>query len=155
MSLLLISLKPFMRPPPLGPQLTVCWFIFRPHQAACGILVPGLGIEPMPAALEAVLTTPMCCVQLHSTLCDAVDCSPTRLLCPWNSPGKNTGVGSHSLFQGIFSIQGLNLSFPHCGQILYHLSHQGNSTSYCNSTQRLRSPSSQWRAGLYIRIWGK
>ena len=25
---------------------------------------------------------------------------PTRLLWPWNSPGKNTGVGSHSLFQG-------------------------------------------------------
>ena len=25
---------------------------------------------------------------------------PTRLLCPWNSPCKNTGVGSHSLLQG-------------------------------------------------------
>ena len=24
---------------------------------------------------------------------------PTRLLCPWNPPGKNTGVGSHSLLQ--------------------------------------------------------
>ena len=28
-----------------------------------------------------------------------------RLLCPWNSPGKNTGVGSHSLLQGIFHTQ--------------------------------------------------
>ena len=28
-----------------------------------------------------------------------------RLLCPWNSPGKNTGVGSHSLLQGIFLTQ--------------------------------------------------
>ena len=27
---------------------------------------------------------------------------PPRLLCPWDSPGKNTGVGSHSLLQGIF-----------------------------------------------------
>ena len=27
---------------------------------------------------------------------------PTRLLCPWNSPGKNTGVGHHALLQGIF-----------------------------------------------------
>ena len=27
---------------------------------------------------------------------------PARLLCPWTSPGKNTGVGSHSLLQGIF-----------------------------------------------------
>ena len=26
---------------------------------------------------------------------------PTRLLCPWNSPGENTGVGNHSLLQGI------------------------------------------------------
>ena len=31
-----------------------------------------------------------------------------RLLCPWNSPGQNTGVGSHSLLQGIFPTQGLN-----------------------------------------------
>ena len=34
---------------------------------------------------------------------------PTRLLCPWHSPGKNTGVGSHSLLQGIFLSQGSNL----------------------------------------------
>ena len=27
---------------------------------------------------------------------------PARLLCPWNSPGQNTGVGSCSLLQGIF-----------------------------------------------------
>ena len=51
---------------------------------------------------------------------------PTRLLCPWNSPGKNTGVGCHFLIQGIFPIQGSNLGLPHCRQILYHLSHQGN-----------------------------
>ena len=47
-------------------------------------------------------------------------------LCPWNSPGKNTGVGSYSLFQGIFLTQGLNLGPPHCRQILCHLSHQGS-----------------------------
>ena len=33
----------------------------------------------------------------------------TRLLCPWNSPGKNTGVSSYSLLQGIFPAQGSNL----------------------------------------------
>ena len=33
---------------------------------------------------------------------------PTRLLCPWDSSGKNTGVGSNSLLQGIFLTQGLN-----------------------------------------------
>ena len=53
---------------------------------------------------------------------------PTRFLCPWNSPGKTTGVGSHSLLQGIFLTQEVNMSLPHCRQILDHLdhlSHQG------------------------------
>ena len=35
-------------------------------------------------------------------------------------------MGSHSLLQGIFWTQGLNLSLLHCRQILYHLSHQGS-----------------------------
>ena len=34
---------------------------------------------------------------------------PTRLLCPWDSPGKNIGVGCHFLFQGILLAQGLKL----------------------------------------------
>ena len=45
--------------------------------------------------------------QLCLTLCDHME--PVRLLCPWNSPGKNTGVGSHPLVQGIFLTQGSNL----------------------------------------------
>ena len=49
---------------------------------------------------------------------------PTRFLCPWNSPGKDTGVGSsHSLFWGTLPTQGWNLGLLHCRQILYHLSH--------------------------------
>ena len=40
---------------------------------------------------------------------------------PWNSPGKNTGAGCHSLFQGIFPTQGSNPGFLHCRQILYCL----------------------------------
>ena len=47
-------------------------------------------------------------------------------------PGKNTGVGSHSLLQGIFPTQGSNLGLLHCRQILYHLSHQGS--PICHST---------------------
>ena len=49
----------------------------------------------------------------------------TRLLCPWNSPSKKSGVGCHSL-QGIFLTQGSNPDLPHCRQILYCLSHQGS-----------------------------
>ena len=50
--------------------------------------------------------------------------SPTRLLCPWDSPGKNTEVSNRSLFQGIFPTQGLKLGLLNCRQILYHSSHQ-------------------------------
>ena len=48
-----------------------------------------------------------------------------RLLCPWNSPGKNTGMGCHFLLQGIFLTQGSNPGLLHCKQILYHLRYQG------------------------------
>ena len=51
---------------------------------------------------------------------------PHGVYSPWNSPGKNTGVDSHSLLQGIILIQGSNPGLPHCGQILYQLSHQGS-----------------------------
>ena len=43
------------------------------------------------------------CSLTHSCL------QPTRLLGPWDSPGKNTGVGCHFLLQGVFPPQGLNL----------------------------------------------
>ena len=35
-----------------------------------------------------------------------------RLLCPWDSPGKNTAVGGHFLLQGIFPTQGLEPTSP-------------------------------------------
>ena len=41
---------------------------------------------------------------------------PARLLCPWDSPGKNTGVGCHFLFQRIFPTQGSNLDLCIAGR---------------------------------------
>ena len=49
---------------------------------------------------------------------------PARLFCPWDSPGKNTGVRCHFLLQGIFPTQRSNTGLPHCRQILHRLSHQ-------------------------------
>ena len=46
-----------------------------------------------------------------------------RLLCPWDFPGKNTGMGCHFLLQGILLTQGLNPGLLHCRQTLHHLSH--------------------------------
>ena len=69
-----------------------------------------------------------------------------------NSPGQNTGVGSLSLLQEIFPMQGANPGLPHCRRILSQLSHQG-SPEYC-----LRSSNSTevWRRGgsLWLRATG-
>ena len=70
--------------------------------------------------------------QLCPTLCDSMDCSPPGFSVHGDSPGKNNGVGSLSLLQGIFPTQGSNPGLLHYRQILYHLSHQtfwpGNQT---------------------------
>ena len=50
--------------------------------------------------------------QLCLTLCN-IDCSPLRFLCPWDSPGNNTGVGFCSLLQGIFPTQRSNTHLLH------------------------------------------
>ena len=51
---------------------------------------------------------------------------PYGLYSPWNFPGQNIGVGSHSLLQWIFLTQGSNSGLPPCRQVLYQLNHQGN-----------------------------
>ena len=55
---------------------------------------------------------------------------PARLLCPWDFPGRDTGVVCHFLLQGIFPTQGLNLGLLHSRQIFYHLSHQEKLTRH-------------------------
>ena len=73
--------------------------------------------------------------QLYTHTCVFVSCSvmfnslrpyglqPPKLLCPWNSPGKNIGLRGHFLlFLGIFLTQKSNLGLPHFRHILYHLS---------------------------------
>ena len=68
----------------------------------------------------------MLVAQLCPTLCDPLDYKPARFLCPRDSLGKNTGVGSHSLLWGIFLTQGSTLGLLHYRQILYCLGHQGS-----------------------------
>ena len=51
-------------------------------------------------------------VEVAQVISDAL--RPHGLYSLWNSPGQNTGVGCHSLFQGIFPTQGSNPGLPHC-----------------------------------------
>ena len=62
---------------------------------------------------------------------------PARLFHPVDSPGQNTGVCCHVLFQDIFPTQGLNLGLPHCRWILYLLSYQGSPVISINKIKHL------------------
>ena len=70
-----------------------------------------------PHMFRSCLVTQSC-----PTLCDPMDCSPLGSSVYEDSPGKNTGVGSLFLLQGIFPTQELNQGLLHCRWILYQLS---------------------------------
>ena len=91
---------------------------------------------------------------------------PTRLLPPWDSPGKSIGVGCHFLLQGIFLTQGLNPGLRHCSQILYQLSLEGSpfsnhvgSTSHHQTTltdsPRMLHLSGDKQLGLFLTHCGQ
>ena len=70
-------------------------------------------------------------------ICNPTDCSPTRILCPWNFPGKNTGVGCNFLLQGIFRTEESNPGLLHCrqdscitGRFFYWLSYKGSPSDH-------------------------
>ena len=67
---------------------------------------------PMAFSYSEVSTcVPIPLIQVASVVSDSLQpfgLQPTRLLCPWDSPGKSTGVGCRFLLQGIFPTQGLN-----------------------------------------------
>ena len=69
--------------------------------------------------------------------CDPMHCSPPGSSVHGILQAKDTGVGCYSLLQGIVPTQGSNRGLLHCGQFLYHLSHQGSPISGLPS---LRSP---------------
>ena len=81
---------------------------------------------------------------------------PARLLCPWDSPGQNTGVDCHFLIQGIFPTQGSNLSLLHWQADFLPLSPQG-----CHRQDRINtllgSPRARhsWETEQTLELLGK
>ena len=75
-----------------------------------------------------------------------MDCSSPGCSIPGISPGQNTGVGSHSLLQGIFPTQGSNLNLLHCRRILYCPSYQG-SPNMSNNILRVEQITPWWLSG--------
>ena len=109
-------------------------------------------LSPSPSPIKMVKWESLSRVQLFAT--------------PWTIqsmefPGQNTGVGSLSLLQGIFS-KGSNPGLPHCGKILYQLSQKGSPRILQRVAYPFSSGSSQPRnrtrisctAGRFFSNWG-
>ena len=89
---------------------------------------------------------------------------PIRLLCPWDFPGKNTGVGCHFLLHRIFLTQGLNLcllhqqvdSLPlhHLGSLspLVFILYETPSTPSTNDIYSECPLSKLWSAGIFTQL---
>ena len=75
---------------------------------------------------------------------------PYGLYSSWNSLGQNTGVGSCSLLQGIFTTQGSNPGLLHCRWIPYQLSHKGSTRILEWVSQSVQSLS---RVRLFVTPW--
>ena len=82
---------------------------------------------------QASLKVKVLVTQSCLTLCDPLDYSPPGSCVHGILPGKNTGVGSHSLLQRILLTQGSNLGLLYCRQILSHQGTYGQSLVPCES----------------------
>ena len=91
----------------------------------------GMGLNLWANSIQSRSSTWWMLSQLSSHYISTLSYSCTaRLLCPWDSPGKNTGVGCHALLQGIFPTQGSNPGLLHGRQTPYCQSHQGSPLLY-------------------------
>ena len=87
-------------------------------------LVPGDFASSCSCIYFSISSVKVLVAQSCLTLCNPIDCSRPGSFVHGISPGKDTGGGCHSLLQGIFPTQGLDLGLLHCRQILYCLSCQ-------------------------------
>ena len=98
--------------------------------------VPLCSTRPQPCVIcVCARSVPESC----PALCDPMDLEPASLFCPWDFPGRNTGVGCHFLLQGIFPTQESN---PHLLHLLYW---QTDSLPLCH-------PGSVIRAGFKCNL---
>ena len=88
--------------------------------------------------LKKKSVNPHCCyclvVKSCSTLLWPHGLYPTRLLCPWDFPGKNTGEGCHFLLRGIFLTRESNLGLLHWQVDSFPQSQRGSHIHSCKTT---------------------
>ena len=110
----------YQAPPSMGFSRQEYWSGLPVPSPANGLTSSLLKITNFICSDRAVLS-----LSVISDLLQPHGLYPTRLLCRWGSPSKNTEVCCHPLLQGNFTTQESNPGLPHCKWILYHLSHQG------------------------------
>ena len=101
-------------------SLSKLWEMVMDREACC-TAVHGFAKRQTQLSNWTELNLEDCAVLHHSVMSNSLrphGLQPARLLCSWNSPGKNTGVGCQALLQGIFPSQGSNSCLQHCRQIL-------------------------------------
>ena len=97
-------------------------------------------------------------VHVHSVVSDSLwphGVLTTRFLCPWESPGKNTGVGCHFLLQWVFLTQELNLCLLNCRLILYCLSHRGSPDKFMYRQWFVISIWTEKKGEFFVNICGE
>ena len=99
----------------MAAQLCVVWGVLpRAYPGVC-LFIPPLILWSVLAALFLLCCCCCCCcvVLNHVLLFVTPWTVHARFVCPWDFPGKNTGVGCHSLLQKIFPTQGLRPGLLH------------------------------------------
>ena len=85
---------------------------FVPSNATSTLMTDSLmhpGLPPKPHNCSYTLSkwkVTVLVAQSRQTLLQPHGLQLSRLLCPWDSPGRNTGAGCHALLPGVFPIQG-------------------------------------------------
>ena len=106
------------------------------YPSFCNFQIPQLEIHLFVTLREKQYCVCVCvCASVVSSSFRSHGPWPSRLLSQYNSLGKNTGVGCHFFLQGIVPNQRSNPGLLHCGQIHYHLGHQGSPSSTINTNK--------------------
>ena len=111
----------WLPPPSLPPR---CWWLWLYKCYSDTVCLMSL-VAMLQPWLVNIRNCPLCvcvhvcvcvCVYLLSHVwffCDPHGLKPTRFFCPWDCPGKNTGVGCRFLLQGTFLTQEWNPCLLH------------------------------------------
>ena len=118
-----------------GPRLSS--FYLRSYLCKCFMFIINLRWVTL---IISCVSISVLVAQSSPTLYDPMDCSPPGTSVCGIFPGKNTGIGSHSLLQGIFLTQGSNLGVLHCRQILSSLFEPTGETCMSVKVQSTRRP---------------